>query len=245
MSSRLGILAAALGVAVLWIVAASFAPLPDTLAVLLFDRSADLYPLTIQNVCWLVFWLCLGELWLRYREAVACGRVIKQQYLPEDETTLLIKEDMNELVRRLKSHHSELADVIRSLALRFQAGNAVDETHALLNTRLELWQYQLDIQYSMIRYWIWLIPTLGFIGTVVGISRALGAAAEIDPNSKTLLAELTPKLGVAFDTTLLALLMSAVLVFIMHWVQGREEQALRDSGEYCVKHFITRLYVKS
>jgi len=234
----------AVGFGVLWIVAASVLPMPEGLAVLLFDRQAELYPLTIQNVCWLVFWLCLGELWLRYRDALACGRVIQQKLLPEDDTTLLIKEDMNELVRRLKSNRSELADVIRSLALRFQAGNAVDETHALLNTRLESWQYQLDIQYSMIRYWIWLIPTLGFIGTVVGISRALGAAAEIDPNSKTLLAELTSKLGVAFDTTLLALLMSAVLVFIMHWVQAREEQAILDSGDYCVKNFITRLYVK-
>ena len=53
---------------------------------------------------------------------------------------------------------------------------------------------------------------------------------------------LTTKLGVAFNTTLLALVMSAILVFFMHLAQGREESALNNTGQYCMDNLINRLY---
>ena len=42
--------------------------------------------------------------------------------------------------------------------------------------------------------------------------------------------ELTGSLALAFNTTMLALLLSAVLVFLMHVAQGREESALNPRG---------------
>lgn len=128
----------ALGIGVAWIALASILPLPEWFAVLWFDRNAATYPWTIQNLSWLAFWVCAGELWQRYQQAQACTTVLRGKYLPEDDTTVLVQEDMGKVYRQLKTTHNELADIIRSLALRFQAGNAVDETHALLNTRLDL-----------------------------------------------------------------------------------------------------------
>ena len=52
------------------------------------------------------------------------------------------------------------------------------------------------------------------------------------------------KLGVAFNTTLLALLQSAVLVFALHVIQSREEIALNRAGQYCLDNLINRLYEK-
>ena len=69
----------------------------------------------------------------------------------------------------------------------------------------------------MVRYVVWAIPTLGFIGTVLGISLALAFAGAVDLQDPNLLAELTKRLAVAFDTTLLALVMSAVLVLASTW----------------------------
>jgi hypothetical protein len=70
--------------------------------------------------------------------------------------------------------------------------------------------------YALVRIVIWAAPMLGFLGTVVGITEALG---ELDPN---LLAEkpqeaiklLLRGLYVAFDTTAQALLLSMILMFI-------------------------------
>ena len=94
----------------------------------------------------------------------------------------------------------------------------------------------------MLRYIVWVIPTLGFLGTVIGIANALEGIAEMRPDDENLLRILTTKLGTAFFTTLLALAMSGIMVFFMHIIQGREERALNLSGQYCLDNLINRLY---
>jgi len=98
----------------------------------------------------------------------------------------------------------------------------------------------------MIRYMVWLIPTLGFIGTVVGIALALSSAGVMpditDSDAiKAWVAVITIKLGIAFNTTLVALIMSAALVFCMNIAQGREERALNLIGQYCLDRLVNRL----
>jgi hypothetical protein len=50
------------------------------------------------------------------------------------------------------------------------------------------------------------------------------------------------QLGLAFNTTFVALLLSAVLVLFLHLVQSREEQSLNRAGSYTLANFINRLY---
>jgi hypothetical protein len=57
-----------------------------------------------------------------------------------------------------------------------------------------------------------------------------------------LLFQVTERLGVAFSTTLVGLLMSAVLVFLQNVIQAREERALNAAGQYCLDNLINRLY---
>jgi biopolymer transport protein ExbB/TolQ len=93
-----------------------------------------------------------------------------------------------------------------------------------------------------VRYVIWVIPTLGFLGTVMGISLALNYAGRADLQDPALLAELTKQMAVAFDTTMLALCLSAVLVLLHHLVQQYEERALNAIGQYCLDNLINRLF---
>ena len=70
-------------------------------------------------------------------------------------------------------------------------------------------------------------PTLGFIGTVVGIALALREAGNMPNLSQAdalggWMKSLTGSLALAFNTTLLALALSAVLVFLTHLAQGRD-----------------------
>ena len=122
-----------------------------------------------------------------------------------------------------------------------------------MNSSLELFQHEVDLNYHMLRYVVWLIPTLGFIGTVVGIALALnetgaslssGSSGVSMTQNPELLVAMTKNLGVAFYTTLLALLLSAVLVFVLHVAQAREERALNKAGQYCLDNLINRLYEK-
>ena len=91
----------------------------------------------------------------------------------------------------------------------------------------------------MIRYIVWIIPTMGFVGTVSHLAAALRL---IDPDRMNL-AMITTALGQAFNATTLALLESAILVLIQHIVSAREEEAVSRAGEYCLRNLVNRIYI--
>ena len=225
---------------------------PDSAAgAFLLDRHTEdfPYPFTIQNVMWLMFWVGCGELWVRFNQAKLEMEQMSKRYLPEDDEVMLRARDLGPFYQKVRPIAEErpffLQRLIARCILQFQGSHSVNQANSLLNSSLELFQHELELKYAMLRYLVWLIPTLGFIGTVVGIAFALDYAANIeDPQDPTLLAEITGRLGVAFYTTLLALVQSALLVFALHIAQGREEMALNQSGQYCLDNLINRLYEK-
>ena len=68
----------------------------------------------------------------------------------------------------------------------------------------------------MIRYIAWAIPSVGFIGTVRGIGDALGQAHKAIEGD---IFGVTKSLGVAFNSTLIALIISIVLMFLLYQLQ--------------------------
>ena len=82
------------------------------------------------------------------------------------------------------------------------------------------------------RYISWAVPILGFIGTVLGISlaaegirRIIASDAGLTSLSSDLDGAIAP-LGIAFDTTLIALSLSVVLTLVLVLVQRGEERLL-------------------
>ena len=69
-----------------------------------------------------------------------------------------------------------------------------------------------------------------FIGTVRGIGAALGQAHEAMAGN---IAGVTSSLGVAFNSTFIALLISMVVMFFMHQLQLIQERLVLDSHAYC------------
>ena len=230
---------------------------------ILLDRSSGIYPATIQNLMWLLFFVGMADVLVRFLRG---GRELRQmgfELLPEDEETMLRAKDLGDIYARIRpSPFAEtgfLQRLIGRIVLQFQSSRSVDQANALLNSSLELFQHEIDLKYNMLRYMVWLIPTLGFIGTVIGIALALGEAGNMREalgeagNMRDMegtdalgawMKSLTGSLALAFNTTLVALLLSAVLVFLMHIAQGREETALNRAGQYCLDNLINRLYEK-
>ena len=247
-----GMVAAVAFVAVMSLVLAAD-PNDVSAAGILLDRSSEIYPFTIQNLMWLLFFVGFADVLVRL---VRGGLELRQAHLhllPEDEETMLRAGDLGELYKRVRppplGDTSFLRRLIARVVLQFQSSRSVDQANALLNSSLELFQHEIDLKYNMLRYMVWLIPTLGFIGTVIGIALALGVAGNMpDTADQSALGawmkSLTGSLALAFNTTLLALLLSAVLVFLMHVAQGQEESALNRAGQYCLDNLINRLYEK-
>jgi biopolymer transport protein ExbB/TolQ len=215
--------------------------------VMLLDmRSVSDSPLTIQNVMWIMFFLGFGELINRYLISKEVESGLNKKYLPEDDTSVLEFGDMPKIFKNVKDDaevEGSLAQMTKKLVMQFQTSHSIDQTHQMLNSQMEMNSTANDLNYNMIRYITWLIPTLGFIGTVLGIMLGLDYAATNNPEAPTFLGEVTAKLAVAFYTTLVALVMSAILVFLTHIIQGREESLSVRIAQYCLDNFINRLYV--
>lgn len=246
---RILTLAVSLAAAVLFI-ALLARVLPDTAASILLDINRGSWPFTVQNVLWLAFFAGLGEVFIRWRAGLIEESQFSREYLPvDDETVLRPGEDMTPIYQKVRSSRYRqvcfVPRLIERLVLNFNLSRSVDQTNALLNSSLELFLHELDLRYNIIRYITWLIPSLGFIGTVVGIMLALNYAGDrANVESPELLYEVTQRLGVAFSTTLLALVMAAILVFLQNLVQGREERTLNRAGQYCLDNLINRLYAR-
>ncbi len=83
-------------------------------------------------------------------------------------------------------------------------------------------------RYSLARILIWATPMLGFLGTVLGISQALGGISPGPENDfQAMMNGLQSNLYVAFDTTALALTLSMVLMFGQFLVERFEIQLLQ------------------
>jgi len=210
-----------------------------------YGETNTLYPFSIQNIMWLIFFLGIAELLSRFIAGYQEYKQLKANYLPEDEEIVLRLKNLPAIYRKIRGKNKKspeffLPRLIQRIILQFNNTESVEQTHALLNSSLDLCLHEIDLRYNMLRYIMWLIPTLGFIGTVIGIALALDYAG-LHAQDADLLGQLTQRLSMAFYNTLLALLQASVLVFFMNIVQAQEERALNLSGQYCLDNLVNRL----
>ncbi|MDQ6621892.1 MAG: MotA/TolQ/ExbB proton channel family protein [Verrucomicrobiota bacterium] len=216
-------------------------------AVLLLDKPSQhfIYPFTIQNLMHIVFFIGLGELFVRWRIAAREQRFLKKGYLPEDEQSVLALDDLGPIRRQVAGQfdheHGFLPSLINMAVLQFQSSSSVEQAAGIMNQHLELISHRVDLRYGLVRFIAWLVPTLGFIGTVFSLGASLSGAGI--PGVQLNLKEVARTLGIGFDCTMVALMESALLVFILHLVQEKEESALNHAGDYTLRNLINRLYV--
>src|SRR5947208_15458876 len=106
-------------------------------------------------------------------------------------------------------------------------------------------QEQAAGRFTLPRYILYLLPVIGFIGTVEGISKALMNISLVLPMVKDLdgfmnnLTSVTSALQVAFDSTLLALFLSASLMLVQTLVYRRSEDLLGRVDRWMVEHVLS------
>ncbi len=123
---------------------------------------------------------------------------------------------------------------------RFFKTKRSKDVDTVLNHLSEMDSLAIETSYSNLRYIVWLIPTLGFIGTVIGIGSAIaGFGVVIQEGSnfdavKDQIPQVTRDLGLAFDTTLLALFLTSIILAILSYTQKRDEDLLYRIDAFCV-----------
>jgi len=122
---------------------------------------------------------------------------------------------------------------------RLQKSQSTASLEDYFRTRSDIDSEELDASYTAIRFLVWLIPTLGFIGTVMGIGTGIKGFSDIIANAgdfsqiREFLPVVTGHLGTAFDTTLLALTLSVVAIFYQSALHKKERQLLESLDRLC------------
>jgi biopolymer transport protein ExbB/TolQ len=98
--------------------------------------------------------------------------------------------------------------------------------------------------YSLLKVFLWAIPILGFIGTVLGLSQAIGGIDLSVMDVEKIMASMggvTTGLGTAFDTTLLGLVLAMLLNFPINTLAKAEDDNLNNIDAFCNEILLPRL----
>jgi biopolymer transport protein ExbB/TolQ len=158
----------------------------------------------------------------------------------------ILPEDAREYARPIEALPAAEAACLLPRALlvslyRFAATRNVQDVSEAGRDVCEAESERLDSELSMLRYIAWAIPAIGFIGTVRGIGDALGEAHKAVTGD---VSGVTAGLGTAFNSTLIALLISIVIMFLLHRLQLTQESLVLDGETYLDQYLIRHMQVR-
>ena len=199
-----------------------------------------------QEACFILMFWALAIMGYKTRSAMNEQKMFATQLISISEGSRVLPEDASQLARPLQSLPEDQRPLLLPRALqialtRFQVTDSVQSATDAVNTVCSNENDRLDSELSMVRYITWAIPSIGFIGTVRGIGAALGQAHEAMEGN---IAGVTSSLGVAFNSTFIALMISMVVMFFMHQLQLIQERLVLDSHAYCENNLLRFLKAK-
>lgn len=158
----------------------------------------------------------------------------------------ILPEDTREYARSLEAMGPEQQRRLLPRALltalhRFRSTKSIQDVSTAVKNICDTEYERMDTELSMVRYLAWAIPSVGFIGTVRGIGQALSRANEAVAGD---ISGVTQSLGVAFNSTFVALVISIVLMFLLHQLQEAQERLVLDSQNYVDEQLIRYLQVR-
>ena len=173
--------------------------------------------------------------------------LLQQPLIKVVEGTSILPEDCREYSRPLEALSQQqqsflLPRVLLSTLQRFGCTGNIQDASTTLRDHCETEADRLDSELAMVRYICWAIPSIGFIGTVRGIGDALGQAYRAVDGD---IGGVTVSLGVAFNSTFVALVISIVIMFMVHQLQLLQERLVLDAQQYCENNLIRHLMVRT
>ena len=225
-------------------------PQTQWFADMFLERGPCPYP-----IMFLFFW-ALTLLLLKWRKLVFQQRVFSLSIMPQEPEFVLTPATAREVRDRMcllvdNPHNFVLFNRIDlALANLHNIGHTADVA-AILRVQAENDEAQIASSYGVIQGFMWCIPVLGFIGTVLGLSQALGAftdtlqaggdLAAIRASLKTV----TGGLATGFETTLVALVCAFTLQLIVSFMQTLESQFLDNCNDVCSRQVAGKLRLQT
>lgn len=217
-----------------------------TIGALMWDRGWVQFAETV-----LATW-ALAILYLKWRKIASQKDAMLFDLLPGEISREITPSSVDRFVDHIRglpvapSESFLINRVLRGLE-HFRVLKNSGEVSGRLSTQSDIDANAVDSSYSMVKVLVWAIPILGFIGTVIGIGAAVAAFSSTMANAgdmgalKESFNAVTGGLGTAFDTTLLALVLSIFIMFPMTSLQKSEQDLLNQVDEYVNENLLKRV----
>ena len=193
-----------------------------------------------QESCFVLLIWALAIMGYKGRRGIVERAMLDQRLLDIPEGTTVLPEDAREYSRSLEALPEAEQDYLLPRTLlsalqRFATTKSIQAVSDTIKENCELESDRLDSEMSMVRYIAWAIPSIGFIGTVRGIGDALGQAYKAVEGD---ISGVTVSLGVAFNSTFVALVLSIIIMFCLHQLQLSQERLVLDSQRYADRRLL-------
>ena len=181
---------------------------------------------------------------MRFRELGQQRQLLGKGIMKQAPGVVILPSDAREYLRTLeqmppKERDSVLPRVLAAALKRFSATGNVQDASQTVHNVCESENNRLDAELAILRFSVWVTPALGFVGTVRGIGLAL-QGAELAVKGDT--TAVTSGLGISFNSTLVALTLSIVLMYTLHEIQLAQERLVLDAENYADEELISRLH---
>jgi biopolymer transport protein ExbB/TolQ len=196
----------------------------------------------VQGLTYLAFFWSWFEVREKLRVINRERKAFKLNMIPTGEKIVFMPSDVYDLKFKLIEFERKekyiLSDLLKKACTKFHSSKSLSELIDIVSIQVEVSQEKAEGDQSIIRYLTWVIPSIGFVGTVIGISQALIVANSGDMD------KITSLLGVAFDTTLVALILSIVIMWFVHQLQEETDRFHSDLKEFVIDNLINKIEVK-
>jgi biopolymer transport protein ExbB/TolQ len=194
----------------------------------------------------------LAILLIKWRKLALQKQALTHSIVPETPEFVLSPNTAGEVLRKLYQISSNpkpfllLNRIERSLSNLKNIGRVAD-VDEIMRSHAENDEKYVESTYILIRGFIWAIPVLGFIGTVLGLSDAIGGFGAVLAKGteiselKTSLQGVTGGLSTAFETTLIGLVAALGIQLLLTVLRKHEDDFLDSCSDYCHEHIVSRL----
>lgn len=195
-----------------------------------------------QEICLILMLWAVLIIALKFVQALTARRALNVRWISLDPGQRVLPEDARAHLRPLLAQPLRSRGIIERALVRglqrFAVTGDVPAVVAAVHETVDTEAERFDSELAMLRYIVWAIPSIGFIGTVRGIGSALGQAqAAIDGD----IAGVTASLGVAFNSTFVALMASMLVMFLLSQLQRLQEGLILDAHAYCDETLVQHL----
>jgi biopolymer transport protein ExbB/TolQ len=214
-----------------------------------FTRPRNLFTVVPATV---LFLWGLSILWLKGRKLKLQAKILGLEIVPEQPDFVITVHTVKPLLERLHAavdhprHFLLFNRIERALANLWNLGQ-VGDVSSILRSQAENDEDLVSSSYGVLNGFVWAIPVLGFIGTVMGLSQAIGKFSGVLQTTgeiselKVALQGVTTGLSTAFETTFVSLVFALILQLAISFRQSQELAFLDECNDYCQTKIISKL----